>query len=156
MPQAIIKTAKTVRQLAIKQIEAIPEELFDSRPEGFSNTVRWNVGHIISSFDFFLTIGGITFTSHLPENYRALFSTGTRPSDWSEAGPSKEELLSLMSGQLAIINEITPDVLNQTLQTPVELGFLRFDTVGEIFNFAFIHEAMHLTTISCIVKVSNK
>jgi hypothetical protein len=54
MSQASIQTAKTVRQLLIESIQAIPEEIYDVQPEGFPNTIRWNVGHQATMLHWFL------------------------------------------------------------------------------------------------------
>ncbi len=153
MSQAIINTAKSVRQLVIRQVQAIPEELFDVQPQPFSNTIRWNVGHIVSCLDFFLSLG-FPFDSNLPETYNSLFKPGTRPSDWTDTPPTKEELIQYLSAQLESLSDVSPSTLDKSLKSPIEMGPLRFETVGEVFNFAFIHETMHSSTISCLLKVS--
>ncbi|MCQ6562370.1 DinB family protein [Paenibacillus mendelii] len=148
----IINTAKSVRQITLHQVQSIPEELFDHQPEPFNNTIRWNVGHIVFCLDHFLS-GCFQSSSHLPESYAGLFHTGTKPSEWSVTPPSKEELLQQLSAQLNRISEVEPAALEGLLPSPVTMGPLRFETAGELFNFAFIHEAIHHATISCLLKV---
>lgn len=46
MSNALLSTAKSVRQGVIQQVQTISEKLFDVQPEPFNNTIRWNVGHI--------------------------------------------------------------------------------------------------------------
>jgi hypothetical protein len=70
MSQTIINTAKTVRQMVIRQVESIPEEFFDVQPKQFGNTIRWNLGHIISSLDGMLSLG-FTFNSNLQNHTQA-------------------------------------------------------------------------------------
>jgi len=43
MSNALLSTAKSVRQMVIQQIQSISEELFDVQPDQFNNTIRWNV-----------------------------------------------------------------------------------------------------------------
>ncbi|MFJ9499739.1 DinB family protein [Brevibacillus centrosporus] len=152
MSQSMIRTALSVRQLVLHQIQSIPEDLFDKQPPQFANTIRWNVGHIAFCLNYFLTLG-LPFSTSLPGTYAAFFHTGTKPADWTAAPPSKEELVQCLSAQLASLSEISPHVLENKLESPIEMGPLRFETVGEVFNFAFIHETMHFSTISCLLKV---
>ncbi|MGE5702606.1 MAG: DinB family protein [Clostridia bacterium] len=147
-----IQTAKSVRQITLHHIQSIPEELFDVQPQAFNNTIRWNVGHIVASIDAFFSLG-MTYATNFPETYKSLFSPGTKPADWTVTPPTKDELVHYLAVQLDSLSTISPDVLNEQLKSPFEMGPLRFETVGEIFNFAFIHEAMHLSTIGSLVKV---
>lgn len=152
MSKAILETAKSVRRMIIHQIGAIPESSFDVQPAPFNNTIRWNTGHIAACFDFFfsLALPGRTF---VPESYGALFGTGKKPSDWEVAPPSKEELLSILTKQLEALSDIDPAVLEQSLQTPIVMGPMRFETVGETLNFGVVHETMHSSTISCLARI---
>jgi uncharacterized damage-inducible protein DinB len=152
MSQTIINTAKTVRQMVIRQIESIPEEAFDVQPKPFNNTIRWNTGHIITALNGMLSLG-ITFNSNLPDTYAGLFKTGTKPSEWIIAPPSKAELVQILSQQLNSISEVNPGILEDSLQSPIQMGPLKFETVGELFNFAVVHETMHSTAISYLLKV---
>jgi hypothetical protein len=152
MSNALLSTAKSVRQMVIQQVQSIPEELFDVQPEPFNNTIRWNVGHIAFTNQFFLTLG-LPINSSLPDNYAQLFNTGTKPSDWSDIPPTKEELIQNLSRQLSNFSDVDPSVFDQKMNPPLELGPLKFETFGEVFNFATVHETMHFTTISCLSKV---
>lgn len=155
MSQAIINTALKVRGMVLHQVNSIPEELFDIQPAAFNNTIRWNVGHIAASLDGLLS-KGIPFNSNLPESYKALFTGKSKPSDWTEVPPTKEQLVQFLSNQMNALAEISPEVLMEQLKTPINLGPMTFETVGDIFNFTFIHETMHLTTIKCILQVINQ
>ncbi|MDF2960635.1 MAG: hypothetical protein K0S39_2370 [Paenibacillus sp.] len=152
MSHAIIHTAHTVRHLAVGSIQAIPEEWFDIQPEGFNHTIRWNAGHLVTMLDWFLS-RAIEFDSGLPESYTGLFISGTKPADWTVTPPAKEELIQYLSAQLRSLSEVSPDTLNAALKSPFEMGPLKFESVGQLFNFAFIHEAVHLGMISSMVKV---
>lgn len=153
MSQIILNTSKLVRQMVMKQVEAIPEELFDIQPTAFNNTIRWNVGHIVVSLNGLLSRGGFILDIKLPENYYSLFLTGTKPSDWTVTPPSKEELLKLLNEQLQALSEISPNALENVLEPALQLGHMKFETLGDLFNFATIHESMHANTISCLARV---
>lgn len=151
MSQASIQTAKTAHQLVIGSIQAIPEEIYDITPAGFNNTIRWNAGHIVTMLNWFLSAGPALNTK-LPESYSGLFMTGTKPSDWTVTPPSKEELIQFLSAQLDDLFHVDTESLNMPLNAPFEMGSLKLETAGELFNFAFIHEAVHLGIISSLVK----
>lgn len=151
MSQASIQTAQTAHRLVIGTLQAISEEIFDIRPSGYNNTIRWNAGHIVTMLNGFLSAVPALNTM-LPESYSGLFMTGTKPSDWTVAPPSKEELIQLLSAQLDDLSNVDPESLNKSLNSPFEMGPIKLETAGELFNFAFIHEAVHLGIISSLAK----
>lgn len=149
--QAIIHNAKVLHQIVIGQIQAIPEEHFDQQPRGCNNTIRWNAGHMIYWMDRY-SKRSFNVTSAIPTGYETLFNTGTRPSQWTIVPPSKDELLQGLSEQLARLSELTPEMLEARLDSPFKLGPFQFDTAGELFNFALIHEGIHLGIVMSLFK----
>lgn len=152
MSQAIIHSAQSIRGIILKHVQAIPEDVFDIQPRPFRNTIRWNVGHIVLCAEHFMSLC-VPIHSGLPDSYAGLFNTGTKPSDWTMNPPSKDELVQYLSGQFSRLSEIAPDALDKPLQSPVVMGSLRFETAGELFNFSFMHEAIHHGAISSLLKV---
>lgn len=152
MTQSIINTGKVLRQIVIGQVQGISETQFDVQPESFNNTIRWNIGHMIYWMDKYsmLSFGS---PSAIPAQYEELFNSGTKPSDWTIAPPSKEELIQLLMQQLSGLSELKPELLDKNLQSPFEMGPFQFITAGELFNFALMHEAIHLGTISSQFKL---
>ena len=51
----------TVRALPLRVLDATPEELADRVPEGYVNSIRWNLGHIKSMH----ALGHACFSSFL-------------------------------------------------------------------------------------------
>jgi len=151
MSQSVIHTSKVLRQVVIGQVQAISEEQLDVQPKGFNNTIRWNVGHLVYWLDKYSTLC-FDYPSSIPDQYEALFNTGTKPSSWTIAPPSKEELLQLLTMQLSRLSELTPEMLNAPLKSPYVMGPFQFDTAGELFNFALVHEGIHLGTVSSQLK----
>ncbi|WP_221568672.1 DinB family protein [Alkalihalobacillus sp. TS-13] len=152
MSNELFSTAKSVREMVIQQVILIPEEMFDVQPDQFNNTIRWNVGHIAFSNEYLLSLG-VPLKSTLPDHFTPLFNTGTKPSEWSQKPPTKEELIHYLTEQLSSLPQIPPNIFDQQMDPPVELGPLKFKTFGEVFNFATVHETIHLTTISCLLRV---
>jgi hypothetical protein len=152
MSSAIINTANVARLITIRKVEAISEELFDVQPPQFNNTIRWNLGHLITVMDS-LVFKRIAQVSNLPEGFIDLFKGGTKPSDWTVTPPSKEELVALLKQQLSDLNELFSDKVNDKLETPLQIRDFTFETVGDVIGFAIVHEGMHTTTISDLAKV---
>ncbi|WP_248924260.1 DinB family protein [Paenibacillus hamazuiensis] len=151
MAKSIISTGKVLRQIVIGQLQGVSEDRFDIQPKGFNNTIRWNVGHMVYWMDkyFSLCFG---FSSAVPPQYEALFGSGTKPADWTVAPPSKDELTEMLMAQLSRLSELTPEMLDMNLQSPFIMGPFQFTTSGELFNFALMHEAIHLGIISSRMK----
>ncbi|WP_199616698.1 DinB family protein [Paenibacillus alkalitolerans] len=152
MAQSIINTGKVLRQIIIGQLQNVSESQMDIQPEGFRNSVRWNVGHIVYWLDKYASLS-FRSPSAIPAQYETLFNSGTKPSAWTATPPSKDELIGMLAVQLSRLSELTPEMLEQRLQTPFEMGPFQFDTAGELFNFALIHEAIHLGVISSQLKL---
>ncbi|MCH5584419.1 DinB family protein [Shimazuella sp. AN120528] len=152
MAQSIINTGKVLRQILIGQLQGISETGLDIQPEGFHNTIRWNVGHIIYWMDKYSTLS-FGSPSAIPDKFETLFNSGTKPADWTIAPPSKEELTQLLGQQLSRLSELTPELLDKKLPSPFAMGPFQFNTGGELFNFALMHEAIHLGTISSQMKL---
>ncbi|WP_029192591.1 DinB family protein [Paenibacillus harenae] len=155
MTQSIINTGKVLHQVVLGKLQGVEDGYFDKQPEGFNNTIRWNVGHMIYWMDKYSTLS-FGSPSAIPDSYDTLFNSGTKPLDWTFAPPSKEELVETLAAQLSRLSELTPEMLGEKLSTPYALGPFHFDTAGELFNFALIHEAIHLGTISSQVKVLSR
>ncbi|MCP1309261.1 DinB family protein [Paenibacillus tyrfis] len=151
MTQSIIHTSQVLRQVVIGQVQGISEAQFDVQPAGFNNTIRWNIGHMIYWMDKYSTLS-FGSLSAIPEHYETLFGSGTKPSNWTIAPPSKDELLQGLTAQLSRLSEVTPEMLDNVLEAPFVMGPFQFSTAGELFNFALIHEAIHLGTITSQLK----
>ncbi|GMK39762.1 formate dehydrogenase [Paenibacillus sp. CCS19] len=152
MAQSIVNTGKVLRQIVIGQLQNVSEAQLDIQPEGFNNTIRWNVGHMIYWMDKYATLsfGSI---SVVPSHYEVLFNSGTKPSNWTIVPPSKDELIQMLVTQLSNLSELAPERLDKTLQPPFVMGPFQFTTAGELFNFALMHEAIHLGVISSQIKL---
>ncbi|EST52111.1 hypothetical protein T458_27950 [Brevibacillus panacihumi W25] len=152
MSQSIIHTGKVLRQIMIGQLQDVSESQMDIQPEGFHNTIRWNIGHMVYWLDKYSSLS-FGSPSAIPAQYETLFNSGTKPSDWTVTPPSKAELLAMLSDQLSSLSDLAPEMLEQRLQAPFEMGPFQFATAGELFNFALIHEALHLGVISSQLKL---
>ena len=133
----------------IKTVKNLSEDQWTKIPEGFTNNILWNAGHVVwCQAAFIYDMSGVP--SPLPENYPALFKNGTSPSDW-ESTPDIEELLKHMA-------EIGPQIEADYAagkfkeRQPFNQGF-KIDTFEEAMNFNAWHEGIHLGTVTSLMKL---
>ena len=137
------------RYRTIQALDATTEEQADRLPEGFTNTIRWNLGHILVTAEF--ALGRFTeMQNNLPVPYTALFKAGTRPDEWTETPPLLSELKHHLLEQNTRMNELDGQ-LSDPLQSEFSIGsYLKLETIGELLLFLMNHESLHLGTISGI------
>jgi uncharacterized damage-inducible protein DinB len=127
-----------VRERTLQQLAAATEETADLVPQGFRNTLRWNLGHILTvQENLVFKLSGETF--RLPESYPALFNNGTSPADWQTAPPSLETLKQ----QLAEQPQRIKDALASRLEDKLVQPFKGIETVSGIIGFTLYHEGVH-------------
>jgi uncharacterized damage-inducible protein DinB len=145
--QVILHTAQVVRSTLISRVEAISEDLFDVQPSPFNNTIRWNIGHIITTLDR-IVFNRVFQATLLPAGFADYYKNGTKPSEWATLPHSKDELIGFLNQQFSDLNEKTADKLDELLPEPAQFRVHTFSTVAELIGYAFVHETIHSTTIA--------
>ncbi len=138
------------RKMFLKTIKGVEEDLLDVQPEELNNTIRWHIGHVLTTTEQFL-FGFPGKSKNLPEFYLSYFGNGTSPRDWRDVKPSKEELVVHLQTQIERIQAIPADVFDKNLKQP----FMGLQTIGELANMAAFHEAHHLGQITVIKLLVN-
>lgn len=136
------------------RLQSINEEQWDIQPEGFNNTIRWNVGHIFTSMESFIQNAVPTYEPVHPE-WIPLFKGGTNPTDWTVEPPKNEELLSALADQPARVKEALAGKLDQKLSEAINIGkFHEMTTIEAVVEFAVWHEGIHAGIIFALNKVT--
>ncbi len=138
----IQKQFELTRGYLLKTVERISANTAGIQPEGFNNTIHWQIGHVLTVTEQFM-FGFPQQSVNLPENYISLFGNGTKPADWGEEVPSIEELLLLLKSQAVRLREIPADRFSEKLPKPI----MGFETYGELAGMSLFHEAHHLGQI---------
>ncbi|RKP53150.1 DinB family protein [Cohnella endophytica] len=133
------------RSWTIDLVESLDEALLDDIPTGFSNNIRWNIGHILVGWDH-AVFTNIQKDRQLSLQYHTMFPRGSMPSLWVETPPSLIELRNSLSKQQDDIVDATRGQLDRRLVEP----FLHMNTIGEIMLFQLSHEALHAGVITGI------
>lgn len=136
------------------RLQSVKEDQWDLQPEGFNNTIRWNVGHIFTSMESFVQKVIPTYDPVHPE-WIPLFKGGTKPEDWTMTPPTNEELLAALAAQPARVKEILAGKLDQPLPESMKIGnFHEMATIGAVIQFAVWHEGIHAGIIFALNKVT--
>ena len=148
MSNLIFNQIELAREWTIEVSESIDQEIISVKPKGFNNTIHWQIGHILTSTEYFL-YGIPDQINHLPSNYAELFGSNTSPDDWKGEIPTVNRLVLQLKEQLIRIKEIPASKLNQALVKPIH----RFETFGDCAAFSIIHEALHIGKIEEMERV---
>jgi uncharacterized damage-inducible protein DinB len=143
--EVLFTQLKDYRNETLQAVESVTEEMADIVPNGFSNNIRWNLGHIY--LDQFLWIQHLTKEPiAIPDGFREWFGFGTKPADWSSAPPSLETLRQLLAEQPGKIREAYGHRLEEEFP-PTESGM---HTIAQVLVRTIFHEGLHLAAIQSI------
>ncbi len=148
MTELVFKQFEMTRGWFIKVAESIPQEIANIQPDIFNNNIHWHIGHVLTAceqliFDF------PEKTNNLPDNYVALFETGTKPTDWNGDIPDVNTLIAQLKDQLQRLKQIPPGQLQERIEKP----FFGLETFGELAGFINVHEAVHIGKIEEMKRV---
>jgi hypothetical protein len=131
-------------------MEGLSEAEADFQPEGFNNTIRWQLGHLLVSAESFL-FGYPGSHSPLSKLYGEFFSSGTAPKNWQRSAPSLDDIKSNYLSQEKRIKELPQEYWGEEVTGP--LTKFNIKTKSELFHMLLNHEAMHLGQIQSIKKI---
>lgn len=140
------------RGYTFSRIKQADDSAWNTQPEGFSNTIHWNAGHIYISAEDFVKKALPEYEMEHAE-WAELYAPGTNPSSWPADIPSKDEVMNALKGQAARILKCAEGKLDQRLETPISLGdMITMETVDEVLQFLIFHEAIHAGLIDGLTK----
>lgn len=128
------------------------DDVWDAQPAGFSNTIRWNVGHILVLTEEFL---GKALPDYEPQyiEWNEYFVAGSSPSEWQGVPPSEEQLIKALKEQSKQMSIVTEGKHEQA--TDLSIGkIITMKTVDEVLQFLAWHEGIHAGLINGIVKAN--
>lgn len=148
--EATLKSWKTSRQLLLKFLEEYDTTQLNKIPEGFSNNLIWNIGHIIVAQQ------GLVYKSSGLEGYISdelfdLYKPGTKPSGKT----SSEEIQTLKN----LLTELIPLTLKD-LEAGIFVNYKERQTatgfhlanVQDALEFNNFHEGLHMGYMMSIRK----
>ena len=140
--ETIFKAWKTSRDLYSSYFETYSLEELNKIPEGFSNNLIWNIGHIIVAQQA-LIYKGSNLRGYLSEELFGRYKPGTKPTGLT-AKMEVEELKLLLT---SLIEKTETDFYNGKFTTYNErmtgTGF-QISSLKDAFEFNNYHEGLHL------------
>jgi hypothetical protein len=149
MEHFLFKQLAFVRGQTIKTMEGVTEEIADQIPEGFRNTIRWNLGHIYVVLERF-AFQYMGLPQHLPKGFKEQFEYGTSPSNKlvTIPVPTLQELEILLKEQQERIREALAHRLQEKIVPPYTTSAgMTLETPEQFLSFNLYHEGMHLSVI---------
>lgn len=140
----------SIRENTLKEFNGLSEEQANQIPKGFRNSIRWNLGHILTVQNLLLqNYGGAAI--EMPSHYVDLFAPGTKPADWKNDVPTLEELKQRLEEQPAKLKNILTGKLDNEAAKP----FRTYTTISEILIFTLYHEGLHTGAIKGLKNAGN-
>ena len=140
MEQSVFKVIRVYRNNFTRLVDGLSAAEFNKVPEGFSNNIIWNYGHVIVSQQIlcYRFTGDLRIDNTLVEKYRR----GTRP----EAFISLDEFLLLKELGVKVIDDMERD-----FATDVFAGFEEYTTssgstisdIRDAIAYVAAHDALH-------------
>lgn len=146
---AIFKQAQMIRNMVLGNLVDVTEETANHIPQGFRNHLLWQAGHILTSQEG-MVLGLAGLPQQLPETYKALFGTGTKPEDWTIEPPTLGTVLAQLRDQPSRLKELLADKLDQPTAIPFKIKENALDTIGEVLIFSLFHEGMHASSAQAL------
>ncbi|MCA0985682.1 DinB family protein [Guptibacillus algicola] len=135
----ILDQFNKVRSWSIGEAESLSEDIVNVQPEGFNNTIKWHLGHIITETEYFL-FELTRMEVKLPNTYNDFFAPGTKPATWQGESPLLSELVSSLKIQAERVHLLSEEKLVHKLDKPKH----GFNTAADSVSFSVLHESLHL------------
>lgn len=158
MESFLFKQLAFVRGQLVKTMDGVTEEIADQIPEGFRNTIRWNLGHlyVVLERHSFQYIG---IPMQLPEGFKEQFEYGTSPlnTEISYPVPTLPELATLLQEQIERIHSALATRLQEQVIPPYTTSAgMTLETPEQFLSFNLFHEGMHLSVIKLYKSLLSK
>lgn len=149
--RVLFQQLEDYRQETLKAIAGLTDEDANIIPDGFSNNILWNLGHIY--LDQYLWIAHLTKeTIPIPLGFNEWFNFGTKPVDWDTPPPNLEVLVTLLQEQPQKIQAAYKDRLEEEFPA-TESGM---HTIAQVLVRTIFHEGVHLASLNTIRRFLGK
>ena len=140
--ESIFKAWKTSRNLYLEYFEKYTLEQLNKIPDGFSNNLIWNIGHIIVAQQA-LIYKGSSLNGYISDELFGLYKPGTKPTGQT----TEMEVKELKALLISLIEKTESDFNNGKFNTYNErmtgTGF-HLSSLMDAFEFNNYHEGLHL------------
>ncbi len=149
-PNRAFDVLSFLRKFIIDEIDSLDDQQIVAIPQGFSNNILWNAGHIVYS-----TCSSTYRPSGkelpIPNSYKKLFMVGTSPVDWEQQPSVGEVVLSLRNLDSQMRLDFDAGVFSSFEAVPN--GELILGDLTEALALCIGHEGEHSGRISSLRKL---
>lgn len=146
---SVLKQFNLTRTSLLTFLGELDEAIVDRKSKYFDNTIRWYIGNSLLMNEKLLFVSKNSFK--LPDQYRELFSTDIKASDWTKEVPSLEELLGHLEDQQNRINNFDELFWKSEVKFKVPHGHV--ETHGDLLIMLSHREAELLGKIKTMKQV---
>ena len=126
-----------------------PDQLL-TIPNGFSNNILWNLGHVITdNCTMLYPPTGNPFP--LPDHYLRWFAPGTSPTDWTDSPSISEVLNEGVRLRDQLVEDCIAGRMEQYERQEYEDGIV-LENIAQAIAHSNVHEGVHLGVILCLRK----
>ena len=138
MGDFLFEQLRFTRNVTLKAVEGITEDMANTIHPGFRNHILWNLGHIyLVQEKFGFQLAG--FPASLTAEFSDLFANGTTPLNWTGAAPKLEDLIPMLKDQSERICTTFENQLDDQVDKPhTTSSGLTLKTPRELLNFTFL------------------
>ena len=140
--QTTFKITRTSREIYAKWLDGYSLEQLNKIPQGFSNNLIWNIGHIVVSQQL-LVYAGSGLPMMVSDEIVAKYRRGSKP----EGNVTQGEVEEIKNLLFATIEKTEDDYKNDVFisynERTSELGF-KLTSTEDAIVFNNYHEAIHL------------
>ena len=147
--QTQFETTKLARGRALDIIKDLSDEQLLSIPEGFSNNILWNLGHIVVAHQYLVyKLSGLDMV--VPQSMVTSFIGGTSPKDW-ESTPNIAELKTLV---MSTMEQFEADIKANKFQNyeGLDVG-KQLETTEDAATYNCLHEGEHIGVIKSLARL---
>ena len=147
---AALDVTRRTRRSTAQVVDALPPDALTTIPDGFSNHVLWNVGHLVVTMQA-LVYGLSGLPLGVPDDWVAGFRKGTAPQDGVAAAPYAE----VRDAFLALPDQVEADLRAGAFERYREYTTtpgVTLSSVSDALRFNLFHEGLHLGTVLALRK----
>ncbi|MBA2938255.1 DinB family protein [Paenibacillus sp. CGMCC 1.16610] len=148
MEHFLFRQLAFVRNQVLQAVEGISEETADQIPNGFRNSIRWQLGHIYVVMERY-AFQYMDLPVQLPQGFKEQFEYKTSPltTPADIVVPTLSELKFLLKNQIERISSELGDRLQDNVTPYTTSAGMKLESLEQFLSFNLYHEGMHFSVI---------
>lgn len=142
---------RQTRKNILSYLDDLDEEQINKIPEGFSNNIVWNLGHILVTQQLlFYTNAGVEVV--VPKEWVDKYKKGSKPLE----NVSMDEFNEMKSKVVSLIDQAEKDYVEGAFSNymPYTTSFgVQINTIEDVIRFIYAHEGFHWGIIAALKKI---